>query len=83
MTCDGKVMVVTEREAGAIGLAGGASDEEDFEIIGFGHIAVVWLAMTDATVYRWENAHECPSDTAMGYPDLEAIREAERERWYT
>lgn len=82
MTCDGKVMVVTEHDAGAIGLAGGAMDEEDFEIMGFGDIAVVWLAMTDTTLYRWENGHDEPSDTELGYPDLEAIHEAQRERWY-
>lgn len=90
MTCDGKVMSVTEREVGAMSLASGAcdlpqmpdDDEFDYVIEATG-LGVVWLAMTDRTVHRWVNGVE--DDDSLEGPEYAAIYaedEARREAWY-
>jgi hypothetical protein len=75
MTCDGKSMLVTRRELGAMALANGGDPEEAIERWGVG---VTWLAMTYETASRWCNGVEYESRR----PDVQAMMRAEADRWY-
>jgi hypothetical protein len=85
MKIEGKVMSATRRDLGAITLAGGGcpSDyDDDRWLPGHWTLGVVWLGMTAETAYRWRNGRDYPNVADVGYPDIEAERLAERERWY-
>jgi hypothetical protein len=75
MTCDGKSMLITRRELGAMALANGGDPEEP---LAKWSVGVVWLGMTFETVFLWCNGVEYVSRNQF---TRETMR-AEAERWY-
>jgi hypothetical protein len=80
MTCDGKVMSVTERECGGIQLANGGDPDND-ELAKW-NIGVAWLGMTYETAVRWCNGFEDEPHDGPYAKTIERDKARERKRWY-
>lgn len=81
MTCDGKVMTLTERECGGIELACGG-DPNDSYLARPWNVGAVWLGMTYETAYRWRSGQEDEPHTGKYAKTIERQKRAARERWY-
>jgi hypothetical protein len=89
VTCDGKVMSVTQKEICALALACGYSDmppmidDEDFDWRSVcSEVGAVWLAMTQSTEYRWRTGREDMPSTGKYADEINAENLAACDRWY-
>ena len=78
MTCDGKVLALTQREVGGIALANGGDPQDEFDDMLRWSTYVFWLAATAETAYRLCNG----VDDGPDRPDLALWRQERRDQWY-